>query len=70
MNKRAVIAMLKQHRAELERKGVRHAALFGSLARDEARPDSDIDIMIELDPRHLDRRVRVCRAEGLYRCAV
>lgn len=50
MNKRAVIAMLKQHRAELERQGVRHAALFGSLARDEARADSDIDIMIELDP--------------------
>lgn len=51
MNKRAVIAMLKQHRAELERQGVQHAALFGSLARDEARPESDIDIMIELDPQ-------------------
>lgn len=50
MNKRAVIAMLKEHRAELERQGVRHVALFGSLARDEARSDSDIDIMIELDP--------------------
>ena len=30
--------------------GVRHAALFGSVARDEQRPDSDIDILVELDP--------------------
>ena len=31
-------------------RGVSHAALFGSRARGEARPDSDIDIMIEFDP--------------------
>lgn len=31
-------------------RGVSHAALFGSVARDEGRPDSDIDIMIEIDP--------------------
>ncbi len=50
MNKRTVIAVLNQHRAELERQGVRHVALFGSLSRDTARTDSDIDIMIELHP--------------------
>jgi len=27
-----------------------HAALFGSVARGENRSDSDIDIMIEIDP--------------------
>lgn len=31
-------------------RGVAHAALFGSRARDDARPDSDTDIMIEIDP--------------------
>jgi uncharacterized protein len=31
-------------------RGVRHAALFGSRARGDDRPDSDIDIMIEFDP--------------------
>ena len=50
MDRQSVIAILKQHQAELERKGVQHAALFGSVARGEAGPDSDIDIMIDLDP--------------------
>lgn len=27
-----------------------HAALFGSTARGEERPDSDIDVMVEIDP--------------------
>ena len=50
MDRSRAIAILKKHRAELQRQGVRHAALFGSVARGDARPDSDIDIMIDLDP--------------------
>jgi uncharacterized protein len=45
-----VIATLRAHERELRQRGVRHAALFGSVARKQARPASDIDIMIELDP--------------------
>jgi len=30
--------------------GVTHAALFGSVARDEQNAESDIDILVELDP--------------------
>jgi len=30
-------------------------ALFGSFARDEARPDSDVDFLVELDRRTFDR---------------
>ncbi len=29
--------------------GVSHAAVFGSVARSEAREDSDIDVLVELD---------------------
>ena len=49
MDKDAIIAVLREHRAELEKLGVRHAALFGSVARGEAGPGSDIDIAIDLD---------------------
>jgi predicted nucleotidyltransferase len=45
-----VIATLRSHEPELRHRGVRHAALFGSMARGEATPASDIDIMIELEP--------------------
>ncbi|MGO8869029.1 MAG: nucleotidyltransferase family protein [Alphaproteobacteria bacterium] len=45
-----VIRTLKAHRPGLERMGVRHAAVFGSLARGEERPESDVDILIETDP--------------------
>jgi predicted nucleotidyltransferase len=50
MNKQDAIDILIGHQAELRARGVRHAALFGSAARGEAGPQSDIDIMIELAP--------------------
>jgi len=45
----AVIATLRANKAALRLRGVAHAALFGSVARGEAGPDSDIDIMVEID---------------------
>jgi uncharacterized protein len=50
MDKRDILATLREHEAALKAQGVTHAALFGSRARGDAEPDSDIDIMIELDP--------------------
>ena len=50
MDRDQVIATLRQHRTALEQRGVLHAALFGSLARGEAGPDSDIDMLIDIDP--------------------
>jgi uncharacterized protein len=50
MDREAIIARLRQHEAALRARGVAHAALFGSRARGESRPDSDTDIMIEIDP--------------------
>jgi predicted nucleotidyltransferase len=45
-----VIATLQAHEQQLRRLGVSRVALFGSLARGEARDDSDIDIMIDVAP--------------------
>ena len=50
MNREDIIARLRANEAELRGRGVAHAALFGSRARGEDRPDSDTDIMIEIDP--------------------
>ena len=50
MKRDEVIAILQQNESTLRARGVTHAALFGSVARGDARPDSDVDIMIELDP--------------------
>jgi uncharacterized protein len=50
MNREQVIAKLRAHERELRHRGVLHAALFGSVARGEEKPDSDIDILIELAP--------------------
>ncbi len=42
-----ILQTLAVHRDELTRMGVKTLAVFGSVARDEARPDSDVDILVE-----------------------
>lgn len=49
MDSGAAIDILRSHESELQRLGVRHAALFGSVARGESHADSDLDVMIEID---------------------
>ncbi|MEH2524960.1 putative nucleotidyltransferase [Bradyrhizobium sp. AZCC 2176] len=50
MNSSEALETLRRSEHALRGRGVKHAALFGSVARGENRSDSDIDIMIELDP--------------------
>ena len=50
MNAQEIIATLKENEAALRARGVAHAALFGSRARGDERPGSDIDILIEIAP--------------------
>lgn len=49
MTRDDVLSRLSEHRAELSGLGVRSLALFGSVARGEARPDSDVDLLVEFD---------------------
>ena len=48
------LEMLQQKRDDIQRIATKHGAhnlrVFGSVARGEARPDSDIDLLIEKGP--------------------
>ncbi len=49
-----ILAILRQHKTRLQsRYGIRRLAVFGSRIRDDQRPDSDIDILVELGDKPL-----------------
>jgi len=50
MRKDEALKLLAQHKPELIRRfGITDLALFGSTVRNEARPDSDIDVLVSFD---------------------
>src|SRR5882672_499856 len=50
MNSLEALETLRRSEKALRALGVRRAAVFGSVAQGDNGPDSDIDIMIEVDP--------------------
>ena len=44
-----VTALLSSHRDDLNRLGITSLLVFGSVARDEAGPDSDVDLIVEFN---------------------
>ncbi len=50
MERDDILSTLRAHEADLKAQGVAHAAVFGSRARGDARSDSDIDVLIDIDP--------------------
>ena len=57
MNRDAVLALLAEHKPVLaQRFGVLRLALFGSMARDAARPDCDVDVLVGFDGPATARR--------------
>ncbi len=49
MRRDEAMNLLKQHRTEFTRFNVKSLSLFGSVARDEAGPSSDIDVLVEFN---------------------
>ena len=51
MRRDEAIKVLSEHKEELRRKfGVKSIAIFGSTARGDVTPQSDIDVLVEFDP--------------------
>lgn len=50
MDKNDVISKLSPHFDEIRALGVKRLSMFGSVARGEARDDSDVDLAAEFDP--------------------
>jgi hypothetical protein len=49
LRRHETIELLRRHEAELRRAGVRHLYLFGSVARDEAQDNSDVDLFFDYE---------------------
>lgn len=50
ISKDYILSVIKNHKAELAKFGVRAIGLFGSYLREEQSDKSDIDILIDFDP--------------------
>ena len=50
MKRDQILSVLRERHPEIKRRfSVKHLALFGSMARDEAREDSDVDVLVEFE---------------------
>ena len=65
MDKEKIIETLRENRELLVKFHVQSLSVFGSVARGEAGPDSDIDILVEFEP---GARVGLFTFARLQRC--
>ena len=67
-----VMQTLSMHHHDLKRLGVKSLRLFGSVARNEARPDSDIDFLIEFisEPSFFELFEVQYFLEDLFHCKI
>ena len=64
MDKEQVVSKLREHEPELKAAGIVHLSLFGSVARGDATPFSDVDLMADFDKSESFTLVSVGRLEN------
>lgn len=62
MDRAQVLATLRKHEAELRASGILSLSLFGSTARGQAGPDSDVDLLATFDS---SRRISILDVAGM-----
>lgn len=72
MARENLIDLLRANMEELHRLGIRSISLFGSVARGESTPGSDIDLLVDLEPPYtFDRYIQALfYIEDLLGCPV
>ena len=72
MRRSEALALLRSHIEDIRRFSVHRLALFGSVARDEAGPSSDVDVLVEFrGPATFERYTGLLAyLEDLLRCRV
>jgi predicted nucleotidyltransferase len=50
MTREEIIATIRNNAAAIKAEGVTKLAIFGSRVRGDNRPDSDIDVLVEVEP--------------------
>ena len=49
MKRDEILTIVRTHQKSLQKLGVKSLSLFGSAARNQIKPDSDVDFLVEFD---------------------
>ncbi len=64
MDKERILGILREHEPELKAAGVVHLHLFGSVARGDNTPASDVDLLFDFDDAKAETLLALCGLEN------
>ena len=69
MNRDDVLRTLAEHKEEIRRLGVKSLAIFGSVSRNEATGESDVDVLVEFEGVYMNAEVWLNEYECRGNCS-